>query len=382
MKVLRYLQRTTTTGLYLPHLDGLRFLALFLVVVQMHVTHFIDEKFFDNRLFTNPYWRGFIMEGNHGVFLFFSISGFVLGLPFAKSYLQQTAPIHLKKYYLRRLIRLEPPYQLVLLVLLVAQVWVIKKDTLAVLWPHYLASFFYIHNLIYHSFSWIMPVAWTLEVEIQFYIIAPLLFLIYKLPRGWMRLVVYSFIITLSIMYTFWFGKGIGNVFTFLFYFMGGVLLADAYVSRFCLVKNNTVSFGLAIAALVLFLVLKAGSSAGLHLVKYVAMLILFHCVLINDRLQQAFSNRWMVAIGTMCYSIYLLHFAVLSVIGRLLLQTGVALNNTAYIIGYYLLFLAVILILATLYFFLVEKPFMQLKIRYWGLRKAAAVPVSTNISA
>lgn len=382
MRWLRYLQRTTSTGLYLPHLDGLRFLALFLVVVQMHTIHFIDEKFFSNSLFTSTYWQGFIMEGNHGVFLFFSISGFILGLPFAKQYMQQSGTISLKKYYLRRLIRLEPPYQLILLLLFIAQVWVLKNYTFSQLLPHYVASFFYAHNLVYDNFSLVMPVAWTLEVEVQFYIIAPLIFLIYKIRNGWMRLFVYSSFITLSMLYAFVMGQGVGNVFTFLFYFLGGVLLADAYVNNLRLLKNNVAVYVAGIVALLLFLFFKAGNSGTLHLVKYVAMLLLFHCVLINTHLQHMFSAKFLVVVGGMCYSVYLLHFAVLSAAGYAFLKTGQRLNNLAYVPGYIILFVTTILAASALYFLLVEKPFMQLKLKYWQQPARPKAVVATDASA
>ena len=71
MPLLDKLKRTTSSSFYLPQLDGLRFLAIFIVVVQMHITHYIDEKFFANKLFEDGYWKAFIMEGINGVYLFF-----------------------------------------------------------------------------------------------------------------------------------------------------------------------------------------------------------------------------------------------------------------------------------------------------------------------
>ena len=59
------------------------------------------------------------MVGFRGVELFFVISGFILGLPFAAHYLKGAAPVSLRKYYLRRLTRLEPPYIVALLVLFI-----------------------------------------------------------------------------------------------------------------------------------------------------------------------------------------------------------------------------------------------------------------------
>ena len=76
------LQRRPTEGGYIAQIDGLRFIAIFAVVLQ-HLsermlrlsTHTIEKDDF----------TFFISRGTIGVFLFFAISGFVLALPFAKS---------------------------------------------------------------------------------------------------------------------------------------------------------------------------------------------------------------------------------------------------------------------------------------------------------
>lgn len=46
---------------------------------------------------------------------------------------------------------------------------------------HYLASIAYLHNLIYLEPSSINTVTWSLEIELQFYILVPLLYGVYRL---------------------------------------------------------------------------------------------------------------------------------------------------------------------------------------------------------
>src|SRR5687768_7994733 len=101
-----------------------------MVATWMHTTHFIDEKFYSGQLITNAYWRNFIMEGGYGVSIFFMISGFILSLPFAKNHFDKRPdrkPISLKRYYLRRLVRLEPPYLIALIIFFIGNVWVLQK---------------------------------------------------------------------------------------------------------------------------------------------------------------------------------------------------------------------------------------------------------------
>src|SRR5215207_5804272 len=167
-------KRITYSTSYLPEVDGLRFIAIFSVVVIMHITNYIHQKFFASTLLQEGYWKNFALEGGNGVPLFFIISGFILSLPFARWRLNGERKVVLKNYYLRRVTRLEPPYLIALLIFFIAHVWILNAYSFSALLPHFLASAVYLHTVIYHSFSPVLPIAWSLEVEVQFYILAPL----------------------------------------------------------------------------------------------------------------------------------------------------------------------------------------------------------------
>ena len=68
---------------------------------------------------------------------------------------------------------------LLLLVNVVMLVFMLKKFTFSELSANFFASLFYVHNIIYDNHSKVLGVAWSLEVEAQFYILAPLLCLIF-----------------------------------------------------------------------------------------------------------------------------------------------------------------------------------------------------------
>ena len=61
-----------------------------------------------------------------------------------------------------------------------------------------------------------------------------------------------------------------------------------------------------------------------------------------------------------MCYSIYLLHFAIVSATGQLMIKLGWASGNQAFFMLYVLLFSAIVLVVSSIYFFFIEKPFMR----------------------
>lgn len=171
--VLLKLRRITVSLAYRPELDGIRFLAIAFVVIY-HVTGDILRHSPENyaSLSTSPLlWL--TLQMNVGVELFFVLSGFVLALPFARHFLTGTPPVNISSYFRRRLTRLEPPYILALVMLTALKVLGGHYHLVSLL-PNLAASTAYLHNLIYGRPSDIDFVAWSLEVEVQFYLLAPL----------------------------------------------------------------------------------------------------------------------------------------------------------------------------------------------------------------
>src|SRR6266851_5780609 len=164
-------RRVTTQTRFIPQIDGLRFVAIASVVLLHLYASLNHDGAVQNPAF-NPANVG--MLSKRGVALFFAISGFILGVPFASAYLRGAAKVNLKQYFLRRLTRLEPPYILSLLIWAGILFAVAHQSSQEIL-PHLLASMAYLHNLIYNGDSTINVVAWSLEVEVQFYVLVPLL---------------------------------------------------------------------------------------------------------------------------------------------------------------------------------------------------------------
>src|ERR1043166_5891003 len=147
-KLVRAFSRETSSGRFIPEMDGLRFAAIGMVVL-FHLNGFLIVK---SKLFYPVPPTDWLAQaayvGFHGVELFFVISGFILGLPFAAHHLKGKPAVSLRKYYLRRLTRLEPPYFVAAIVLFLLAIW-IQKAYMRSLAPHLAASLSYLHNLIY-----------------------------------------------------------------------------------------------------------------------------------------------------------------------------------------------------------------------------------------
>lgn len=361
---------TSSTG-YLPEVDGLRFLAIFWVAIPMHAVHYLDEKFYGNSLIRPGYWKDFIMEGTHGMYLFFMISGFILSLPFARSYLlEEGRRISLKRYYLRRLTRLEPPYIIALLVFFLAHVFVVGKYPVEQLVPSFFASLIYSHGLIYHEHPLILPVAWSLEIEVQFYILAPLFCLLFKLKNAWVRRGILGALVLAGPYYHLYLSEAI-NLARFAHYFFAGLLLTDLYVTRGAKASSSGAGYWIGVVALVaLFVFVSYYTLPGL-MVKLLILFVLFHQVLFNERFRQLFILKWITIVGGMCYSIYLLHFGLISAVGQWVLSSGISLTNYNHAPLYLILLTVLILLVSGAYFYFIEKPFMKFNVKRWD-KKAA----------
>jgi len=146
-------RRVTYSGRYMPEIDGLRFIAVFLVVFLMHFGNLMRDNQIGVEYNAANFFHRTIMEGGYGVALFFVISGFILALPFAHEKLLDQKKVSLKTYYWRRVTRLEPAYIISMVLFLCMRVWILHYGSFKELLPHFWASIFYVHNIVYHRAS-------------------------------------------------------------------------------------------------------------------------------------------------------------------------------------------------------------------------------------
>ena len=170
----------TASGAFIPEIDGLRFIAIFAVAVFHLAAGLAIKSPAAYALSQNGFVGTIAWHGFRGVELFFVISGFILALPFASHFLEGRPRVSLGQYFLRRVTRLEPPYLLAMMLLFLLQT-VVRGRSAAQLWPHLCASLVYLHNLVYGTESPINNISWSLEIEIQFYLLVPLLSMLFAI---------------------------------------------------------------------------------------------------------------------------------------------------------------------------------------------------------
>ena len=358
-----HLRRITTSVAYMPEIDGIRFLAIFSVII-FHIAGYIaahSPAEHRGTLSSSPT----IWIANHlsfGVQAFFVLSGFVLALPFAGAYLRGKPAPSLKRYYLRRLTRLEPPYVLALIFFFVLSM-MRGRGSFGVLLPHLLSSMFYQHNLIYGRPSDIETVAWSLEVEVQFYILAPL---ISALALRWsnrrLRRCGIAISILIAAAMASWLDPLSPRIYFSLIaqlpYFLAGFLLADIF-SIEEKTKPTRIAWdaaGIAAGGLVF---------AGIYfesLTVYVVPFLLFaafYGAFHGPLLKRFLSLQFVSTVGGMCYSIYLLHVWGITLAGRFTGNFGATLPIASTIVLQTVLMTPIILAISGTFFVLVERPCM-----------------------
>lgn len=184
------MNNTLTGRIHYPALDGLRGIAILLVVIH----HNFDTG-------------GIFFFGWLGVDLFFVLSGFLITDILLRTVNQ---PGYLKNFYMRRVLRIFPLYYLVLIIVLLIfpllklpgvniqfytenQIW---------LWT-YLQNWLYIFKFQYGST--ILLHFWSLAVEEQFYILWPFIVLLIRKPKWLLAFVLLLLILVNVTRLTVWF---------------------------------------------------------------------------------------------------------------------------------------------------------------------------------
>jgi peptidoglycan/LPS O-acetylase OafA/YrhL len=159
------------TVLKIPSLDGLRALSFGLV-------------------FAGHAGLNKIVPTVFGVTVFFFLSGYLITTLLRQEF-EKTGSVSLKNFYLRRILRILPPFYLVYAMALVAWgVGFLPRPTelasIAAVLLHYANYYIVVHD--HHGFLTGTGIYWSLAVEEHFYLLFPFVFLmltrLYRAPRA------------------------------------------------------------------------------------------------------------------------------------------------------------------------------------------------------
>ncbi len=338
---------------YIPALDGIRALAILLVLLF--------------HWFPVDHWVNILPNGPIGVTLFFVLSGYLISNILMGQQAAGTFLHSFKNFVIRRALRIFPVYFLVLLGLLVGKKIGIQVVTNFYEHPVYYWTYFYNHWLEQtQNWSDMLSPYWSLSVEEQFYIVWPFFMLL--IPSGkrllgflW-SVVVLGIIARYILVYKL---DGIGvYMITCVDTFAWGALLA--YYLR----NGRSAELGiwigrLWIPVLILWVMLCVmHTDADLvkqlffrSLTSMVSVALLFQAMQ-EGILARIFSWTPLRKLGQMSYGVYLYHMLVPDLVYQLAARLHIPLPEDPYhVIGILGLFL-----IAVISYRWIEKPIQELK--------------------
>ena len=365
----RRLARITTSGDVIHEVDGLRCVAMILVLLHHLLAYFAIHggrwgavsfpsdwrRVTDSSAVARLYYSGFV-----GVEMFFVISGFVLALPFARHLLQGGTAVALRAYYKRRLWRLEPPY------VIAVGAFFFMKILLGADWhgllPHVFATLFYVHGMVFDRPSDLEQLFWSLEVEVQFYLVAPFLAGLF-LTRGRRWWLAGTILAWSGGLVLFWDGahRYRWGLVLYLPYFLAGMLLADLYLTG-----KRRRSFYADLAAVAMAAWLFAGiepkepGAGGIGWIWPLGIAAVYASIYNGRFLLVMLSWRPVYLLGGMCYTVYMYHSNLLQLFGRLTFRRLLALPLEWDLALQGVMLTTLILAGSAVLFVMTEKPFMQ----------------------
>jgi peptidoglycan/LPS O-acetylase OafA/YrhL len=383
------LSRVTSSGELIPEIDGLRFIAISTVLFHHLLAMYLLNSGRNPEVRTYAEWQAasglswLVMPaycGHFGVNLFFVISGFILALPFAKrAFDSQPAP-GLKSYYLRRVTRIEPPYLLSLIAIFLIH-WEQSGEGLRLV-PNLIASLFYSHGLVYGRDSLINGVTWSLEIEIQFYLLVPLLVKMFRLRgvvtrRAILTSLILGFgLLSQRVIYPSGSARLCLSLPNFAHYFLAGFLLADLYLTGSLRLPKKRFAWDAVTAAAALAIGATLSRYGQFYYLLPLLIALLFAGFFLG-RISNAFVRaRWIVIIGGMCYTIYLYHIVI---VANLMTKTIAFASQTRpfnldFLVQLMMILPVVFAACAALFVF-TEKPFMR-----WSLSSRPSKSMEQNM--
>jgi peptidoglycan/LPS O-acetylase OafA/YrhL len=365
-------------------LDGLRAIACLLV-------YFFHVGF-------NFQAPPLVLVGSVGVHIFFVLSGFLMFGPFLPALLGEGRPPRLWSYVVRRVTRIYPPF-LVSLILFSLARYALKRNSPGGfdLVTHGLLIFNYVDRDSYFGIS---AIYWSLAIEAQFYVILPLIALpVAKFARGKFApaLVIGAFLVVgLASRYfeaTFWSDPAAPSRFTWVFSHldMFALGMAAAWVVRArggTLTRSAATRWGLVLggAAAILATCRWTNVAAEGHwqtgpstlFLVGAAFALCFGAALIVTAIAawpnngpRLLTNRPIVWVGTISYSLYLYHQGVQELVIRVVRYDslpGELFGLKSFLMG--LIALPPTLIVAAVAYYLIEAPAMR-----WGQRYSQHQP-------
>lgn len=350
-------------------LDGLRCASIVAVVWHHAAGH--DYGFY------------LLRDGYLGVNLFFVISGFLITTLLLRER-EQPGGISLRRFYMRRSLRIFPLYYAVLLIWLAVVLLTVRDTPAGDLFLHNLPFFATFTQTWFVSANFVVTVifyySWSLAVEEQFYLLwSPVLRFT---KRNLWPVLVASVLIVWPLLITLGFGTSLlGGHIAILASVPAticlGALLAHAlneprWYDRIRSLLGGRLAAPLALVALLVgAFAMEVHVIWGLLLVSVLMVILVAACVVREENgLAPVLRWRPIAWIGTISYGMYLLHMFAINAVQLVAAKLGSAHPNPVLL---FLVSLGMTIVGAALSYRYFESYFLRIKDRYFRSRRAKA---------
>ena len=353
---------------YFPELDVLRFLAFLLVFI--HHTPVI---------ISHPLWLGLHEYGWMGVDLFLCLSAFLFTKLLYTEY-QRTGTINIPYFYVRRTLRIWPLYYFFVIVMMF--VGFFNRYELEPPYWRVAGMFTFTENLfaayttVYNPFPY-MRHLWTIAYEEQFYALIPwaLLYLFKKASRVKLAILgatmVVGFIfraifIGLHVHYPAIWVLPFTHFDSILFGLFIGLGLFDSILNKIPWLLTGLMGLGALTAVCQLPSVEVATWGLMLtYLLTGLGSALLLHAVLSAGRSR---SLRWLFSkplafLGKVSYGLYVYHLLAKGIASTIF--NGPITNYWLWVLAVFVLPLLLTIIMSSISYLLLEKPFLHVKDRF-----------------
>lgn len=254
--------------------------------------------------------------------------------------------------------RIEPTFIIAILIQYLILVLVFKPDLLKEITESLLNVISYTSNIFKNNL--INGVTWSLEIEMQFYLLLPLLLMLKKSSNKYFYCFIVLLVVLFSLLIPLIGFKSLIN------YFLVGILVAILQKNK-TLINTYFIGSNLLLVFLLFMLADKSivNFLSNLYLISILRLTILFwlfNNVLILRKGIRFLAMPIISTLGRMCYTIYLYHILILSFFTRLILsgiKDFIESDILFFCFGILLMCFSS-LIFSSLFFVLFEKPFMK----------------------
>ena len=308
--------------------------------------------------------------GEHGVTMFFVLSGFLITFLLLKEY-KKINTIKIKEFYIRRILRIWPLYFLyiILVGLCFYSFLDIKFNSNIWYYIFFTANIPFINNVAFPG----MDHLWSIAVEEQFYLFWPLSSL-FLLRKGKFTLYIIFAILILSIFRIYiWFiapfsltaSYSVVNRFDCMFFgAFGAYLLFKNYkIIDFLGGKTNQIFCWTILFLLVINKFWFLNSIIEIFIVEYITLGIIIGQVKVKNRILNL-ETRMLNYLGKISFGVYVYHPLVILICAHFLKYNN-QMNGVYFVILVFLIVISSTLLTAHISFFYFERKFLKFKHKF-----------------